>query len=270
MSSDRAWAQPPAACSALREPADPGRGRSIARAIVTTSWDDGDPLDLRLAELLSQHGLAGTFYVAPLNRERAVMEAAQLRQLGGAFEIGAHGLTHVDLRGLADGELARELAEGRGYLEGLLGRPVEAFCYPLGRYDARVRQAVIGCGFIGARTARLLHLSAPRDPWLLPTTLCARDWRPWGWGPHWLKTLDWPVFADLTFRGGSRSWTRLARVLFERVLRHGGVWHLWGHSWEVEEQGLWDGLREVFQAVSGCSGVAYVTNGRLMGLAAGA
>src|SRR5688500_11915407 len=37
-------------------------------AIVTTSWDDGHPLDIRLAEMLARHGVAGTFYV-PLRYE---------------------------------------------------------------------------------------------------------------------------------------------------------------------------------------------------------
>jgi hypothetical protein len=29
--------------------------------VMTTSWDDGHPLDLQIAQLLSKSGLAGTF-----------------------------------------------------------------------------------------------------------------------------------------------------------------------------------------------------------------
>lgn len=32
-------------------------------SIMTTSWDDGDPCDLKVAELLRARGLAGTFYI---------------------------------------------------------------------------------------------------------------------------------------------------------------------------------------------------------------
>ena len=31
--------------------------------IVTTSWDDGDRADVRIAELLQSRGILGTFYI---------------------------------------------------------------------------------------------------------------------------------------------------------------------------------------------------------------
>lgn len=33
------------------------------RAVVTSSWDDGHPLDLRVADLLARCGVKGTYYV---------------------------------------------------------------------------------------------------------------------------------------------------------------------------------------------------------------
>ena len=51
------------------------------RVIVTTSWDDGHPLDLKVADILSEFGIQGTFYVAPYNRERAVLAASDLMDL---------------------------------------------------------------------------------------------------------------------------------------------------------------------------------------------
>ena len=35
----------------------------MSKLIVTTSWDDGSRLDLKLAELLEKYGISGTFYV---------------------------------------------------------------------------------------------------------------------------------------------------------------------------------------------------------------
>ena len=32
-------------------------------AFMTTSWDDGHPLDYRIAEMLQEYGLRGTFYI---------------------------------------------------------------------------------------------------------------------------------------------------------------------------------------------------------------
>jgi peptidoglycan-N-acetylglucosamine deacetylase len=39
------------------------------KKIVTTSWDDGHKLDLKLARLLQKYNIAATFYISPANRE---------------------------------------------------------------------------------------------------------------------------------------------------------------------------------------------------------
>ena len=39
-------------------------------AYITTSWDDGHPLDFRVAELLAKYGLPGTFDAARPNTGR--------------------------------------------------------------------------------------------------------------------------------------------------------------------------------------------------------
>ena len=40
--------------------------------IITTSWDDGHPLDFKLAELLNKYNLKGTFYIPRSNAEHRV------------------------------------------------------------------------------------------------------------------------------------------------------------------------------------------------------
>ena len=42
----------------------------MKQTYITTSWDDGHPLDLRVAELLTKYGLHGTFYIPKAARER--------------------------------------------------------------------------------------------------------------------------------------------------------------------------------------------------------
>lgn len=75
----------------------------------------------------------------------------QLKQLAAAgLEIGSHGASHRDLRQLDDAALEREVAGSKRILEQELGMPVKAFCYPFGRYDARVRRAVERAGYVAA------------------------------------------------------------------------------------------------------------------------
>ncbi|MGH7837447.1 MAG: polysaccharide deacetylase family protein, partial [Candidatus Binataceae bacterium] len=64
---------------------------------MTTSWDDGHPLDLRVAELLAAHGVRGTFYVPVRASADSLMKPADLRRLRNlGMEIGAHTVSHPD------------------------------------------------------------------------------------------------------------------------------------------------------------------------------
>ena len=60
------------------------------------------------------------------------------------------------------------------------------------------------------------------------------------------------------------SWVELGKQLFSEVLQQGGIWHLYGHSWEIDELGLWTDLCELLDHVSHREGVRYLNNGQLV------
>jgi peptidoglycan-N-acetylglucosamine deacetylase len=62
------------------------------------------------------------------------------------------------------------------------------------------------------------------------------------------------------------SWVDLGKRFFDEVMQHGGIWHLYGHSWEIEELGLWGALRELLTYVANRDGVTYGTNGPLLAM----
>lgn len=231
--------------------------------IVTTSWDDGDPNDLRIAELLVSCGLPGTFYI-PLSREleRSVLSKAQMSSITQAgFEIGAHTVSHRTLTDLSGAEIETEVWESKVRLEQSLGCDVSMFCYPRGRYDARVLRAVKHAGFMGGRTTQMLSLGFDFPSFEMPTTLQAYPHR----DLHYLKNLG----RRKSMRGlihyatnlrRFRTWVDKGQALFDEALRHGGVWHLYGHSWEIEELGIWNELDQMLQYVSKRPGVRYVAN----------
>src|ERR1700722_3393081 len=107
--------------------------------IVTTSWDDGDPADLRLANLLAARGLPATFYVLISGSGgRPTLCSAELRSLDvEGFGIGAHSVSHRTLPRLPAAEIEREVRVSKATLEDLLGSEVGMFCYPRGRYNRR-------------------------------------------------------------------------------------------------------------------------------------
>ena len=84
------------------------------------------------------------------------------------WEVGAHTLTHPDLTTVDDAGLQREIAGSRTLLQDRLHLPVNAFCYPAGRNDARVRAAVRAAGFKTATTVDPGIARPGDDPFALP------------------------------------------------------------------------------------------------------
>src|SRR5579864_7957209 len=93
--------------------------RQEKAVIVTTSWDDGDVWNLKLAEKLASRGLPATFYI-PTGAlgQGSTMTAAQLRELADSgFEIGAHTVSHPVLSDLTGEILKREVVDCKQALE---------------------------------------------------------------------------------------------------------------------------------------------------------
>lgn len=232
--------------------------------IVTTSWDDGDPTDLKMGEVLSEYGIRATFYLAPQNRERAVISAAEMRSLGVGFEIGSHSMTHPVLCDVGDAELREEVARSKIELEDIVGKSVCMFAYPRGRYDRRIQDAVAGAGYLGARTIRERGVRLPMMPFQMSTTVSAYPFAWWIRMRHALRTVNLHDVATLYRVGIGRGWVEWSLALFEEALQKGGVWHLWGHSWEVEKLGLWRDLCTIFKSVANAPNVLYLTNGEVI------
>jgi hypothetical protein len=52
----------------------------------------------------------------------------------------------------------------------------------------------------------------------------------------------------------------MAMRWFDLCLARGGVYHLWGHSWEVDARRDWRRLENVLAHISGRPDVNYVAN----------
>jgi peptidoglycan/xylan/chitin deacetylase (PgdA/CDA1 family) len=232
--------------------------------IVTTSWDDGAPADLRVAEMLAARKLPGTFYIPVKGHHHSTrMNAADMLDLDyQGFEIGSHGVSHPNLPECSPHQLMVEVESSKKRLEDDLGKSVSMFAYPRGRHNGKVIASLRQAGYAGARTTAMLARELNFDPFRMPTSVhvyphsrlqyfrnLARVWdlrRAWAYATH---------FRD------ARNWVELAKILFDSIQRTGGIWHLYGHSWEIEELRLWDGLTEVLDYVAHRPGVVYIPNG---------
>ena len=232
---------------------------------VTTSWDDGDHLDLELAELLCSKAILGTFYIPIRYREHPLSHADLRSLVAEGFEVGAHGHTHKLLWRLQPNEVREEVMPCKQALEDILGRQVDMFCYPGGRHDANVIRTLREVGYSGARTVRMLATRPTADAFEMPTTLQAYPHAPLTYIKNVCRARSLErsrsLLEQISHLG---NWVDLGKRLFDAVLKEGGVWHLYGHSWEIEEFGLWNDLRELLDYVSHREGVRYVRNHALL------
>ncbi len=218
--------------------------RTGKEAIFTTSWDDGHPLDARVAELLSRHGFRGTFFVPLSNREGLpVMSPEDMRRLDQGFEIGSHTMDHCYLKSVGGTEARRQIVEGKSRIEQILGHDVSGFCYPGGYYTVKHRQMVVDAGFDYARTIVNFHRTLVADPFGMPTAIQYYPHTRSVFVRNFISRGEWALRNDLFWVSlGRRDFMSRLRGMLDHVYLHGGVFHLWGHSWELES---FDGWRQL-------------------------
>ena len=235
--------------------------------IVTTSWDDGDIFDLKIAEILYARKLAGTFYI-PIagHHSSSAMDHCDLRTLRGrGFEIGAHGLSHLVLSHCTKETLAQEVETCKKRLEDILGSQVRMFAYPRGRYSNLAIRSVKQAGYAGARTTQMLAQTLDFDPYRMPTTVHVFPHSKSDYVRNAVRAADFGAgWKYLTQLRQVDRWVELAKILFDSVLQEGGIFHLYGHSWEIDELNLWDDLNDVLDYVCKRDGVLYVSNSDIL------
>jgi peptidoglycan-N-acetylglucosamine deacetylase len=231
--------------------------------IVTTSWDDGFPEDLRLAELLKQYKLSGTFYCPQKGENgRETLAAQDLHSLHAAgFEIGAHTLTHPVLTEIPRSEARTEIFQSKQRLQDTLGHEVRMFGYPRGRANRYTIRCVREAGFHGARGTELLSIERTFSRFLMPTSVQAVPYQSAGYLRNLGRRRAWgSLYRYCCDLRRYSHWVALGKRLFDDALSTDGIWHLWGHSWEIANSNQWSDLERLLKYVSRRAGVLYLNN----------
>lgn len=232
------------------------------KIIITTSWDDGHKLDIKLSKLLSKYQIKGTFYISPFNREikkDLLLTNSEVINLSRNFEIGAHTMTHPLLDQVSVEEAKNEIENSKSYLEKLINQEVPMFSYPRGLFNQKVKDIVKNAGFLGARTIRRFSHSMPFDYYEWGTTVHAFTHR-----INFSKQLPITCNIKLIPTLLTKDWMKVSRVTFDYVYSHGGIWHLWGHSWELEQNNSWQKFEDILRYISMKDGVLYANNGEVI------
>ncbi len=168
------------------------RGEKTGK-VVGITFDDGYLNNLTNAlPALKKQGFSSTCYVVDglLGKtnvwdehvgiaQTPLMSAEQLLQWqAGGQEVGAHTKEHVDLLAISELAAWKQIANSKPALQTLLGKPVNHFCYPYGKFDKRHEVMAKQASYETATTtvrgrvhASTNMLALPRVPVLRSTLL---------------------------------------------------------------------------------------------------
>ena len=142
---------------------------SLPRKPIVLTFDDGSASIRRNAlPVLRKARWPGVLNLELDNMgSRGGMKPLDVRALLSAgWELDSHTISHRDLTTLSAAALEHEVADSRWQLQRQFHVPARFFCYPVGRYDARVVAAVRAAGYSGATTTRI-GLARPSEPFEL-------------------------------------------------------------------------------------------------------
>ena len=126
--------------------------RKIPPKTVAITFDDGRKDNYTFAfPILRHYRLPATIFVIVnevTRPDRLTWEEIRAMDQSGVITIGSHTLDHPYLLEInSTDELTRQIFDSKAALESHLGRPVEAFSYPIGGFNAQIRKIVMDAGY---------------------------------------------------------------------------------------------------------------------------
>jgi len=246
----------------------------MGRFYFTCSFDDGDVVDLQLSKLLNKYNIKSTFYI-PQTCElvsKSLCEK-QIQDLSEMVEIGGHTMSHQILTRISDERAKIEIADCKNWLQNIIGRPVQVFCPPTGRFSKQHISYQQQAGFNAMRTVEMLSYSVKKikaigDFVILPTTNQVYNHTSIAYLRNRFKRLNffknslfWKLF-DLKWQAMSKNYIdRLNQISEAQELEY--YFHLWGHSWEIEKYSLWNSLEDFLKSLKDFEEIIFCNNSEL-------
>jgi hypothetical protein len=217
---------------------------------VSFSWDDGAVEDLKLMDISLKYSIPGIFFIPVTNEERKVMSIEDIKTLTkNNFEIGAHTYSHSYLTGMPVEKAEDEMNSGKDFLEQILGKGVPHFCFPGGKYNMRLVEASTKY-FKSARTADTGALVRPQSFLIKPTFHFYNRGR-LSLIYNSLKNKSAVLKFSMTSLK-KYDYYGLIKEIIKGLSDTPDFYNIivWGHSWEIEENSLWEELEDLFQFIT--------------------
>ena len=205
---------------------------------ILSSWDDGAIQDVRLAELLEKYKIPAIFYwPAALERSKNLSRVGKFltindcKQISKKFSIGSHGYYHQFLTKIDNPKVHRlEIFDSRKFWQDVTGQKINSFCYPRGYNNEKIRDLVKSAGYKNARGVKIGHTGKSPDP-------------------YWTHTSVHLGIDRAEYDG--EKWQVFARKMYKLAKEKNEVFHMFGHSWEIDRFKLWNDLESFLKEING-------------------
>lgn len=216
---------------------------------LTLSYDDGVIYDGRLLDIMSAHGIKGTFNLnagqmpAETNRRFTAAECAKI-YANPCAEVATHGYYHIQPCNVDSVSFLSEMFRDRLALEALTGKLVRGMAYAYGGYNETVENACAAVGIVYSRTTHSTHAFNLPAKWL--------EWHPTC--HHNDGELDKLCDTFLASTGDT---------VWQRMMGSPQVFYLWGHSYEFNDNNNWEIIEKFCEKMGGHDDIWYATNGEI-------
>jgi len=159
------------------------KGKKLPNKPIVITFDDGYQDNYIYAyPILKKYNFTATVFVVagtigksnifdsktksqPVNKMLTWQEIKALDAAG--FTIGSHTVDHPILTDIPMDQVKLELIDSKKILEQGLGKKIDYFCYPHGRYNNEIAKLVQESGYRAATTTRQGLVTAEANPYLL-------------------------------------------------------------------------------------------------------
>jgi len=213
-------------------------GRQLA---LTFSYDDGNRCDERLADILTENKLKGTFNVNAANLGKGdKIRADELKTvfLNHGHEIACHGFEHPFEEKLPLIGVVEDVRKDKLELEKILGEPVRGMAYPMGSFSKDVKEVLRMLGIAYCRTVRNAD----------STCYMPDDFREWDPTTHHIGK------DGLTLKQIGENFLKTPEWYGTHML------YVWGHAYEFDMRKDWDKMEEFCKLMAGHENIWYATN----------
>jgi hypothetical protein len=212
------------------------------------TFDDGHPDDFRLIRLFEKYKLPLMLFIPRYNNENTVISKEDIRNIKSEIiEIGSHTYNHTRLNIIDKKIIYYELLNGKKYLEDILSKPIDHFCFPGGQFNNSSMKIAKDL-FSTIRTAETMCLIHNKPIINTFFHFFNRQKKSLLFNSLRNNNLNFGVLNCLYYSSSYFDFIK-KYISYSSLHNNNDEIVIWGHSWELTKYNLWQELDDLLNFI---------------------